>query len=217
MIAAEGAPPQIVELAEPAVGDRLIRFTFTCQRCASILEASSNLVRKSGRCPTCGAVFTIPEVDFRTGLATGPAVVKDDGQLPTPMHAYATAGQKAPKIVRLPNGEQVIVCPRCTKNLPVDADTCPSCGIPFTMEGAASMAAAGPSRDNSMAGLSLTLGILSLLLFCLPILGPIAIGFGIGGFRRSQKLPNQQGRGMAIGGIACGIVSLGIFGWFITR
>ena len=72
-----------------------IRFTFSCARCASILEARGDHCGTKGRCPTCGAIFTIPEVDPRTGLPAKSAHVADDGQLPTPMHAYATAGAKA--------------------------------------------------------------------------------------------------------------------------
>jgi NADH dehydrogenase FAD-containing subunit len=46
----------------------------------------------------------IPPVNERTGVAAGLAQVTDDGQLPTPMHAYATAGEKAEASVNVVGG-----------------------------------------------------------------------------------------------------------------
>src|SRR5206468_63102 len=126
------------------------RFTFTCQRCQSILEGNSLISGQTGRCPTCGATFTVPHVDRTTGLPTGPAQVADDGQNPTPVHAYANAGEKAPMIRRLPGGDMVIVCPRCSANMPVEANLCSACGVPFTIEGATSIARHAGS-GNSLA------------------------------------------------------------------
>jgi len=197
--------PKSIHPSDPA----RIRFTFTCQRCSSILEARGDMGGQHGRCPTCGAVFVIPQVDPRTGLPAGPAVVEADGQLPTPMHAYATAGDKAPKIRRLQSGEQVIVCPRCRRDMPVDAETCSACGLPFTMEGAAAVSEVGSGR-NGLATASLTIGVISLLAFCLPGLGLLAIGLGIGGLRRAEKMgPQRTGRSMAIAGIVCGSLATG--------
>ncbi|MEK6642742.1 MAG: DUF4190 domain-containing protein [Planctomycetota bacterium] len=188
-----------------------LRFTFSCQRCGSVLEASGDMAARSGRCPTCGAVFTVPDVDPNTGLAAGPATVADDGQLPTPMHAYATAGGKAPTIRRLPNGDSVIVCPRCNRNMPVDANLCGSCGLPFTMEGA-STAAESVEYDNAKATAALTVGVLSLLTFCFPILGVVAVILGLRAMRDARRLGVQQsGRSMAIAGIVCGGLSITAF------
>ena len=47
-----------------------------------------------------GAEFTIPKVNVRTGLALTDADPGDDGQDPTPVHAYAAAGGNAPRIER---------------------------------------------------------------------------------------------------------------------
>jgi DNA-directed RNA polymerase subunit RPC12/RpoP len=134
------------------------RFTFSCQRCGSVLEAIGEQCGQTGRCPTCGAVFVVPPVDPETGTATEVAVVADDGQLPTPMHAYATAGDRAPKIVRRETGEQVIVCPRCRREMPIDADGCTACGVPFTLEGAETRGIGGAggggaveAGDNNLA------------------------------------------------------------------
>jgi uncharacterized C2H2 Zn-finger protein len=188
-----------------------LRFTFSCQRCGSVLEASGDMATRSGRCPTCGAVFTVPDVDPNTGLAAGPATVADDGQLPTPMHAYATAGGKAPTIRRLPNGDSVIICPRCNRNMPVDADLCGSCGLPFTMEGATT-AAESVEYGNAPATAALTVGVLSLLTFCFPILGIVAILLGVRAIQKANSLgPQRTGRSMAIAGIVCGVLSITAF------
>ncbi|MFQ5412265.1 MAG: DUF4190 domain-containing protein [Phycisphaerae bacterium] len=187
-----------------------IRFTFTCQRCGSILESRGDLCDQQGRCPTCGAVFVIPQVDPRTGLPMSKAEVADDGQLPTPMHAYATAGRKAPTITRLDNGEQVIICPRCRGRMPVDSDTCGTCGMPFTMEGAAAIANTGPS-SNHLAKWSMTIGVISVVTFCIPGLGLVAIGLGVKGLKRASNVGSERsGRTMALAGIVCGFVALGL-------
>jgi len=189
-----------------------IRFTFTCQRCGSILESRGDLCEQQGRCPTCGAVFVIPRVDPRTGLPTSTAAVADDGQLPTPMHAFATAGGKAPTIERMDGGEQMIVCPRCQRKMPIDSDTCGACGMPFTMEGASAVANAGPG-SNSYATWSMTIGILSIVTFCIPGLGLAAIALGVKGLNRATTIGGERtGRGMAITGIICGVVALGLNG-----
>jgi hypothetical protein len=74
-------------------------------------------------------------MDSRTGLATRHADPGDDGQNPTPVHAYAAAGEKAPRIIRLEDDTAAIECPRCNQQSPVRSNSCPSCGLPFTMEG----------------------------------------------------------------------------------
>jgi len=191
----------------PAVGPAQMRFTFGCQRCGSVLEAFSDLCGRSGRCPTCGAVFTVPSVDARTGLAIGPASVADDGSLPTPVHAYATAGAKAPQIKRLASGEQVIVCPRCAREMPIDADSCKTCGIPFTIEGAEAIRRETPT-SNTWATASLTVGVLSLPGACIPGAGLVAVGLGLQALAVSRRMGRHEGgRGMAWTGIVCGGIS----------
>lgn len=205
-----------VPVAKPSFHPPLqaaIRFTFTCQRCSSILEARSDLSGTQGRCPTCGAIFVIPMVDPRTGLPVGPARVEADGQLPTPMHAYATAGAKAPVIQRLDSGEQVIVCPRCQRQMPIDSNSCSACGMPFTMEGAAAVAHKVQGGSNTYATASVTVGAASLVLFCIPIplLGPIAILLGILGLRDSNQAGElRPGRTASIIGLVLGTLGTAI-------
>lgn len=186
---------------------RPVKFNFTCQRCGSVLEAESGMSGRSGRCPTCAAVFVIPAMDRRTGLPVNPAEVADDGQLPTPMHAYAAAGGRAPKIERLPDGTQRILCPRCNVGSDIDADVCRSCGMPFTMEGAES-AGRSVGRPTGLATASLVCGVIGLPTFCVPVLGIAGIVCGVLALRRKATIAGPgPGRGMAIAGIICGTIS----------
>ena len=207
----EGVPPLPPVKTETAVEAAQIRFTFACQRCSSILEASSRMSGQPGRCPSCGAVFIVPAVDHNTGLASGPALVADDGQLPTPVHAYAAAGDKAPKILRISDELSVIVCPRCNTHMPVDANVCTSCGIPFTIEGASSIMKSDHG-GNGLATAAVILGIASVFMFKFAIFGAVAIGLGIGGLQRARKMGKPHpGRVAAWVGIFCGGASSAIF------
>lgn len=188
------------------------RVTFACQRCGSLLEAHGSRSGQPGRCPTCGAVFAVPAINPHTGRSAGPAIVADDGQLPTPMHAYATAGASAPRIRRRPDGKQIIECPRCRREMPVDADACGNCGLPFTLDGAEAPSPAAATMDNPLATAALTVGVLAALSFCLPLLGPVAIGLGIAGWRRSDRSGQYgAGRYMAIAGVILGAISVALF------
>jgi len=167
-----------------------LRFTFTCQRCGSPLEGRSSISKQLGRCPTCAAVFVVPDIDPRTGLPSGPAEVADDGELPTPMHAYAAAGEKAPRIRRLESGDLTIDCPRCGGSADVEAHLCPRCGLPFTIEGATTAAAVMPQSGQTWPHACLALGVLSLLtIFCVPvpILGLLTLCVGFASARRARR------------------------------
>jgi DNA-directed RNA polymerase subunit RPC12/RpoP len=209
----EGNAPIAVAAPEGGATSTTRRFRFSCQRCGSVLEAVGEQGGQPGRCPTCGAVFVVPPFDPRTGSVSRTAIVADDGQLPTPMHAYATAGDRAPKIVRREDGEQVIVCPRCRRETSIDADGCAACGMPFTLDGAQSGGrGAAETGQNNLSMAALTVGILAVLSFCLPVLGPVAIGLGIAGIRRADRSSMYgSGRGMAIAGIILGAASVVLF------
>jgi DNA-directed RNA polymerase subunit RPC12/RpoP len=176
-----------------------------------LLEATGEQVGRSARCPTCGGVFCVPQVDPRTGVALGAGTVAEDGQLPTPMHAYATAGQKAPRIIRLDSGDQRVECPRCRRLCTVESNVCSGCGMPFTLEGAEqAMALHHPS--DTLANAALVAGIVSLLTFCLPLPAPVAVGLGIMAIRRSAENGSvYTGRKRGIFAIVCGVVSAAIY------
>lgn len=206
-------PPPGQSAASPRAPETLrpgVAFTFVCQRCSSILEGQSSLCGQRGRCPTCGAEFTIPQVDPRTGAAIGPAIVQDDGQLPTPVHAYASAGVRAPQIRRLSSGEQVIVCPRCERQMAIDANLCSSCGMPFTIEGAEFVSQTLPG-SNAPATAAFVLSLVGLVMFCLPVPGLAGVVLGIVGLKRARALgPRGHGRVPAFLGIIVGGLSIAL-------
>lgn len=209
-VSEEGTPAVLIADDQPqsSMPVAIVRFTFTCQRCDSVLEGRSDLSGQPGSCPTCGALFVVPEVDPATGRAQGPAIVADDGQLPTPMHAYATAGIKAPTIRRLDSGEQVVICPRCRTQMPIEANLCASCGIPFTMEGAASITRQVP-ETNQLATAALVVGIVGVATACIPVGGPVALGLGIAAYLKAGKIhPGHRGRGLAVAGIVLGLIAI---------
>ncbi len=183
------------------------RYGFNCGYCSSRLEATEAMAAQEGQCPTCGNNITIPILD-RYGRLIDPKTRQIIKQDPHPVHAYAAAGDRAPKIIRRNDGKQTIVCPRCSAASPITANKCKSCGMPFTMEGT-TLEAAGSSNGFCVA--SLVLGIIGLPAFCTVIAPALAIIFGIIGLNQVNKSGSEGGgKGMAIAGIVCGVVG-GIF------
>ena len=130
-------------------------------------------------------------------------VIKQD---PHPVHAYAAAGDRAPRIIRQPGGSQGIQCPRCSSVSPITSNNCKSCGMPFTMEGT-TLEAAGTSNGFCVA--SLVLGIIGIPAFCIIVPSLLAIIFGIVGLNQISKSGGEAGgKGMAIWGLVCGGVGL---------
>lgn len=62
----------------------------------------------------------------------------------------------------------------------------------------------GAAPGNNLAIAALVVGILSMFI-CWPA-GLVAIGLGIAGLRASRGLPDQKGKGLAIGGIVTGAI-----------
>ncbi len=204
-------PAPFLPESSVVVGQQGVRtFNFLCKRCGSVLEGRSDQAGRPGKCPTCAAVFTIPRVDVRTGLATGPGDPGEDGQDPTPMHAYAAAGARAPQIVEAESGGLMILCPRCDGASPVDSHNCPACGLPFTMEGATHRAASPGSDGFAVASMVLgIIGVLGGLCIVGAVAAILAIIFGAVGLRNIRDSGgSKSGRGMAIAGIVCGVVGL---------
>ncbi len=181
-------------------------FNFRCRRCESVLEARSDQCGVQGRCPTCAAEFTIPEIDVRTGLALNDADPGDDGQDPTPVHAYAAAGNNAPRIERAATGALTIRCPRCNRASAVDSDGCASCGLPFTWDG---MRAVPSSSKASYAAVSLVMGAVAFATIgCVPYLpSALAIGFGARALGRRPRSGPAERRDLAVAGITCGVLA----------
>ena len=164
------------------------------------------MAAQEGQCPTCGNNITIPILD-RYGRLIDPKsgqIIKQD---PHPVHAYAAAGERAPRILRRPDGVQNIQCPRCQSISPVTANNCKSCAMPFTMEGT-TLEAAGTSNGFCVA--SLVLGIIGLPAGCTIITPLLALIFGILGYNQVTSTSGQGGggKGMAITGMICGAIGL---------
>jgi ribosomal protein L40E len=178
------------------------RYGFNCGYCSSRLEATEAMAAQEGQCPTCGNNITIPILD-RYGRLIDPKTRQIIKQDPHPVHAYAAAGDRAPRIIREKDTKQKIVCPRCPAASPITANNCKSCGMPFTMEGT-TLEAAGASNGFCVA--SLVLGIIGLPAFCTFVTPVLAIIFGIIGFNQVGKDNQGGGKGMAIAGIICGVI-----------
>lgn len=180
-------------------------FQFGCLRCGSILEAKTGQAGSSGRCPSCAAVFNIPLVDNETGLPLADADPGEDGELPAPVHAYAAAGTKAPRLVRRPDDSLHVECPRCGRQSEVSEDCCPGCGLPFTMEG---MGTSAPTAGRSQGTGCMLLGITAIVLGLIPGIGilPGLVAIAVGASARSRSSTRAAGTiGIALGVAACAV------------
>jgi uncharacterized C2H2 Zn-finger protein len=183
------------------------RYGFSCGYCSSRLEAVESMAAQDGQCPTCGNNITIPILD-RHGRLIDPKtrqIIRSD---PHPVHAYAAAGGRAPKIIRQPTGEQSIQCPRCIRISPITANNCQGCGMPFTMEGTTAQAS---TDNNGYCIASLILGVIGLPSMCFFVPSILAIIFGIVGLVQIGRAGHTKGRGLAIGGIVTGAAGLLMF------
>src|SRR5665213_974072 len=179
------------------------RYGFNCGYCSSRLEATESMAAQDGQCPTCGNNITIPILD-RYGRLIDPKTRQIIKQDPHPVHAYAAAGERAPGILRLPDGKHAIKCPRCGAMSAMSANNCKACGMPFTMEGT-TLEAAGTSNGFCVA--ALVLGIIGLPAGCALVPPVLAIVFGIIGYNQVSKSGVESGgKGMAIAGIVCGVI-----------
>lgn len=181
-------------------------FNFPCPRCDCLLEAHTGMSRQLGRCPTCGARFTVPHVHPRSGHPHPAALVELDEDHPTPLHAYGASGEQAPEILRGPNGRPYIVCPGCRTNNPIEADRCVSCSTPFTLEAAPT---ARRSRDAASSSAAITFGVIGLLLFFTLLPSLLAIVFGIRGLSAgvsSAGLGSLIGAGLGVLGVIGGVI-----------
>ncbi len=173
-------------------------FTFTCQQCRSRLEGYTGMVGRTGQCPTCGVQFTIP--------APGATVQRTGGTAPEtesiqPTHAFASAGDRAPEIVRLSDGQQAICCPRCEAVNDLDADNCSRCAAPFTLEGSE------PQTGGRLPTASLIMGVIGLPACPAFVPAVLAIVFGLMAIRETRRT-QAPGRGRAIAGLILGAVGI---------
>ena len=148
---------------------------------------------------------------MRTGLALGAGDSGEADQDPTPVHAYAAAGDKAPEIVHLKDAGQAIVCPRCDATSDIEQNYCEACGFPFTMEGANR---AAHSTADGYAVASFVVGLISLpVCICAGAYGGIgAFIAGVLGWTSLTRVRStgsaRGGRRWAIAGLALAMVGL---------
>lgn len=167
---------------------------------------------RQGQCPTCGNNIAIPVLD-RFGRTIDPdthQIIKPD---PHPVHAYAAAGERAPKILRQ-GDDRAIQCPRCFAISPIDADNCNRCAMPFTIEGTCARDSGG---DNGLCVASLILGVIGLPAMCFVVPSLLAIVFGVAGLIQIDRGGRTTGRGAAIAGIITGAAGLLMFAAFLLR
>ena len=180
------------------------RFGFNCPWCSSRLEATMATAGQQGQCPTCANTIRIPILD-RHGRLIDPdskKILKPD---PHPVHAYAAAGDRAPKVLRAANGQQTIRCSRCESLNPITANSCRSCGVPFTLEGTVQ---SEKVSGNGFATSSLVLGVLGIPTCMIFIPSVLAIVFGTIALTQIRKTGNTSARTTAIAGIVCGVIGL---------
>ncbi len=205
------APPdgRPVEGLRPLAARRE-RFNFACPRCDSLLESHTGMSGQSGRCPTCNVRLIIPFLDRSHGRVDAAPVLDTDAQDPTPLHAYAASGARAPRIQRLPDGACEIECPRCAARAEITANACGRCGLPFTLEG---MATGGPPAGATAGTGALVLGILALPASVLFVPGLCAVALGLLALFQWRR-PGVHVR--ALIGLGLGLLSLPL-GWLLLR
>lgn len=193
--------------APPGLGqsrEAVRRFGFNCPWCSSRLEATMLTAGQHGQCPTCANNIRIPILD-RHGRLIDPdtnKIVKPD---PHPVHAYAAAGDRAPKIIRDRVGQQSIQCVRCQAQNPVAANSCRGCGVPFTLEGTVQ---SEKGTSNGYATTSLVLGVLGIPTCMIFVPSILAIIFGIVALLQIRTTGNTASRGTAIAGVTLGGIGL---------
>ena len=206
-VPASTAAAKPVSHAPTRSNESVRRFGFNCPWCSSRLEATMATTGQEGQCPTCGNNICIPLMD-RFGRLIDPRtkeILKPD---PHPVHAYAAAGDRAPKIVRSETGDQLIICSRCNAPNLVSADSCRGCGIPFTLEGTTRIALPSGSGFSTS---SLILGLLGLPSCAIVVPSLLAIALGIAAMVQLRNTDARSSRTMAYIGITCGAIGVALF------
>lgn len=201
------APSDLRGAARPMGGRR---YGFNCQYCSSRLETTESQAGQEGSCPTCGNAIIIPILD-RYGRLIDPMTGKVIKQDPHPVHAYAAAGERAPRIIRQANGVQAIDCPKCHSISSITVNNCKNCGMPFTMEGT-TVEASG--ARNGFAVASLVLGIIGIPTCMIVVVPALGLVFGVIGYAQTRGDSGGAGKGLAIAGIAVSCIALAISGMY---
>ncbi len=184
------------------------RYYLVCLCCGSRLEVTTALAGRSANCPTCGITFEVPDL---ATLAASDHQVLEVGQPPNEraaVHAYAAAGAMAPEVVTDDSGASMIRCRRCGTMNPIDANSCRSCGMPFTVEAGTGISV-GPWRGWTVV--SLVLGILALITYPVPLLAVAAIATGLVAVKSLYIQYDGVQKAAAWSGVALGLLALAAF------
>jgi hypothetical protein len=154
--------------------DRCVYY-LVCLGCRSRLEVTAGLAGQTCKCPTCGINFVVPELAHPRRLPAEPLPVGSPPEERVAPHAYAAAGEMAPRVVEDSFGHPMIRCTRCGTISEIDANACRNCGIPFTVE-AGSVEPAFPVDGWAVA--SIVLGMISLATY-VPVLAAGAVAAGL--------------------------------------
>ena len=187
-------------------------FTFRCGQCQCRLEAYTGMAGQRGQCPTCAAEFRVPAPDQAAPDRTGGT--PPQGEYVQPVHAYAAAGSRAPRIVRLADGRQAIECPRCAAVNDVGRDICVRCAAPFTLEGVEQ--APAPQAGSHLGLASLILGIVSVPGGLTLVPAILAIVLGVLALRQPRP-PGGAARWQPVVGIVLAGLGLIIGGAILLR
>jgi len=109
-------------------------------------------------------------------------------------------------------------CPQCSNRMPAGTDSCSNCGLAFRQPLRPNVGTYDIAEDAltraivpvGRSGYALVAGYLGLLSF-IPLLGLLAIIFGVLAIRDLQRRPERRGMGRAIFGIVVGSVSSLVF------
>lgn len=181
------------------------KFYLVCLCCGSKLEVTNAAAGQTFRCPTCGVSFQVPDIKRLRSSKGGVIPVGDAPEERQVVHAYAAAGSMAPEVVVDSSGESMIRCRRCGIINPIEAESCCSCGIPFTIEAGSAFR---EGRWNGMTVATMTLGVFSLITFPVPILGIAAIVTGLVAVKRLYIQYNGLQWLAAWSGVVLGMLSL---------
>jgi DNA-directed RNA polymerase subunit RPC12/RpoP len=155
---------------------------FKCPTCGNVLSASPVLAGQKVACPHCTQRLQVP------GLPSPPAPMPTNKTVLGELEGRVQPARMQP--LALPADNYDYLPPETRR---------PRRYAPPPNE---------PERSSTLASLSLACGIGNLFL-CPPLLGPLAILFGV----ISLCLPREQdAKASAIGGIVCGIVGLIVSG-----
>ena len=187
-----------------------------CPSCNKTLSAPDNAAGKKAKCPTCGTVMIVPEVvhDAEEFGTTGPEPAPSESNPPDEM--LGAASSPSPFSAPAPGQEPARrPCPMCGEQIIATAAKCRFCGAVFDSR----LRGTSMHRGQSYQGFAITsmvLGILGLIgCWCGPVLGIVAIIFGVVANNGMKKSNNFEGKGMATAGVVMGIISTVLWTLFI--